>query len=96
MHQLYTLYFNKDEKPDIGKEIYSYSREMKRNDITWTWQDGYRVFIKATEYSETGKIWIGLKPLLGNYIILVKAILLIYLESVMLTLKESIFNQLNE
>lgn len=39
---------------------------MKKNDVSWTSQDGYKLLIKSKDYSETGKIWIGLKPLLGE------------------------------
>ncbi|XP_053393015.1 uncharacterized protein LOC123564401 isoform X2 [Mercenaria mercenaria] len=63
---IYELYFNKDEKPKISEDKYQYSTEMIKNDDTWTLEDGYKLRIRSSEYSETGKIWIALRPLLEN------------------------------
>ena len=66
--QKYELYFNKGEKPKISENKYTFSTKMEKdeNDDTWTLEDGYKLLIKSSEYSETGKIWIALRPLLGK------------------------------
>ncbi|XP_053383373.1 uncharacterized protein LOC123564671 [Mercenaria mercenaria] len=63
---IYELYFNKDEKPKISENKYTYSTEMKKNDKAWTLEDGYKLLIKSSDFSETGKVWIALRPLLEN------------------------------
>ncbi|XP_052819342.1 uncharacterized protein LOC128245129 isoform X2 [Mya arenaria] len=61
---VYDLYFNKEEKPDMHENKYFYTTEMKVD--KWTPEDGYKLIIKSSEFSATGKIWIGLRPLLEN------------------------------
>ena len=37
---------------------------MEKND--WTTEDGYKIMIRSLEFSAKGKIWLGLRPLLGK------------------------------
>lgn len=66
LFKIYKLYFNKDEKPKVPEKIYTYTTEMIKDGQMWTSGDGYKLLVKSSEYSETGKIWIGLKPILGK------------------------------
>jgi len=58
------VYLNKDEKPVIEENKYMYSTEIKTD--KWTIEDGYKLMIKSEEFPTTGKIWIALRPLLGE------------------------------
>jgi len=63
--QVYRLYMNSDEKPVIDENKFQYTSEMTTQH--WTPEDGYKLLIKATDFQHTGKIWIGLLPLLGKF-----------------------------
>jgi len=58
------LYFNIGEKPDVRTNKYVFKKKMEKND--WTAEDGYKIMIRSLEFSAKGKIWLGLRPLLGK------------------------------
>jgi len=57
------VYLNSGEKPDLRENRYSFSAEIPVS--SWTDEDGYILLIKASDFTLTGKIWMGLQPILG-------------------------------
>ena len=63
--QIYEVYLNTGEKPDIVENVYEFKTTMQR-DANYTLEDGHKLLIKSSSFGSTGKIWIGLKPILGK------------------------------
>jgi len=57
------VYLNSGEKPDLRENKYSFSAEIPKS--SWTDEDGYRLLIKASDVTFTGKMWMGLQPRIG-------------------------------